>query len=134
MNNEKSCQSCGCDEGENYTCKAHSPARVAKIDQTAIDKAFRKQRPIYSGVLCYFPDAIMEVAHVSFLGTAQHHPGAPMHWDKTKSTDHLDCAGRHITDHATTPVDTDGGYHLAKAAWRALAELQLFLDKQKERT
>lgn len=97
------------------------------IDQ----KLWRKQRPLYSGVVNYFRDALLEVAHVSFIGNLQHNPGQPLHWAREKSTDHLDCILRHTSDHGVEPLDDDGGYHLAKVAWRALAELQLYLEAQK---
>jgi hypothetical protein len=82
----------------------------------------RKQRPVYSGVLRYFPDAIMEVAFVSFMGNEQHHPGESLHWDRNKSTDELDALMRHLISAGT--IDTDGVRHSAKVAWRALANLQ----------
>lgn len=82
----------------------------------------RKQRPIFSGVLKYFPDAIMEVAYVSFMGNQQHHPDEPLHWDRSKSTDELDALMRHLISAGTK--DTDGVRHSAKVAWRALANLQ----------
>ena len=47
----------------------------------------RKERPVFTGVLKYFPDAIMEVARVSLQGNKQHHPDKPLHWDRSKSTD-----------------------------------------------
>lgn len=82
----------------------------------------RKQRPVFSGVLKYFPDAIMEVAYVSFMGNQQHHPDQPLHWDRNKSTDELDALIRHLISAGT--IDTDGVRHSAKVAWRALANLQ----------
>jgi hypothetical protein len=82
----------------------------------------RKQRPVYSGVLKYFPDAIMEVAFVSYIGNAQHHPEKELHWDRNKSTDELDALMRHLLLAGT--MDTDGVRHSAKVAWRALANLQ----------
>ena len=82
----------------------------------------RKQRPVFSGVLKYFPDAIMEVAYVSFMGNQQHHPDEPLHWDRNKSTDELDALMRHLISAGT--IDTDGVRHSAKIAWRALANLQ----------
>lgn len=96
------------------------------------DAAVRKSQPVYSGVLKYFPDALLAVAKVSKLGNDQHNPGEPLHWAREKSTDQLDAAVRHIIDHAKgLPVDSDGGSHLAKAAWRILAQLQLLLEKEK---
>lgn len=85
---------------------------------------------MFSGLLAYFPDALAEVARVSEAGSRQHHPGEPLHWDKTKSTDHADCIVRHLVDHGT--LDTDGERHSAKVAWRSLALLQTEIDKEKE--
>lgn len=92
------------------------------------DPKTRKGLPVFSGVLNYFPDAIVEVAHVSRVGNDQHNPGQPLHWARGKSTDQKDAAVRHIMDDAVDPMDTDGTYHLAKAAWRILAELQLRIE------
>ena len=60
------------------------------------------------------------------LGNQQHHPDKPLCWDRTKSTDHLDCAGRYLIDAGT--FDTDNIRHSAKLAWRALANLELELE------
>ena len=95
------------------------------------DAQERKQIPIVSGVLDYFPLAIAEVAKCSWAGNQQHHPGTKLHWDKTKSTDHADCIGRHLIDRGK--FDTDGQRHSAKLAWRALALLQLELEDEKEK-
>lgn len=93
--------------------------------------AERKALPIFTGVLMYFPKALLEVARVSMLGNAQHNPGEPLHWAKEKSTDQMNTAQRHMMDHGTgTTIDTDGAYHLAKAAWRVLAELELTLETE----
>lgn len=82
----------------------------------------RKQTPIYSGVLKYFPDAIREVAQCSFVGNEQHNPNTPLHWDRSKSGDELDALTRHLLEAGT--IDSDGIRHSAKVAWRALANLQ----------
>lgn len=93
--------------------------------------ALRKGCPIYSGVIAYFPDALKEVAKVSKAGNEQHHPGEPLHWDKSKSTDDADALMRHLTDHAAGIIeDTDGQLHVAKVAWRALALLQRTLENR----
>ena len=92
------------------------------------DAQERKQIPIVSGVLDYFPLAIAEVAKCSKAGNDQHHPGESLFWDKTKSTDHADCIGRHLIDRGK--FDTDGQRHSAKLAWRALALLQLELEEE----
>jgi hypothetical protein len=90
--------------------------------------AERKAMPIASGVLDYFPDALLVVAEVSRIGNEQHHPGEPLHWDKSKSTDEADALMRHLLDRGTR--DTDGVRHTAKVAWRALALLQRELDAE----
>jgi len=93
----------------------------------------RKEYPVYSGFIKYFPDAILEVAHLSFVGNEQHHPGQPLHWDKNKSTDNADAMMRHLIDDARDiKVDEDGIEHLTKVAWRALATLQRKIDRQNE--
>jgi len=89
--------------------------------------AERKRTPITRGVLDYFPDAIAEIARVSFVGNEQHNPGEEMHWAREKSTDHADCITRHLIERGTR--DTDGLRHTAKMAWRALALLQIELEK-----
>ena len=90
----------------------------------------RKNYPMYEGLIKYFPDALMEVSNVSRIGNEQHHPGKPLHWDKSKSTDHLDALMRHLLD--ANDFDEDGVLHLAKVAWRALAALQDKIDKEKK--
>lgn len=92
------------------------------------DAQERKQIPITTGVLDYFPLAIAEVAKCSWAGNQQHHPDKELHWDKTKSTDHADCIARHLIDRGK--FDTDGQRHSAKLAWRALALLQLELEEE----
>ena len=87
----------------------------------------RKQMPVFTGVLRYFPDAIKEVAKVSYAGNQQHNPDKPLHWDRNKSTDELDALSRHLIDAGT--FDDDGMRHSAKVAWRALANLQKELEE-----
>src|SRR5512146_2967303 len=88
----------------------------------------RKALPLASGVLDYFPDALLAVAEVSRVGNEQHHPGQPLHWDKSKSTDEADALLRHLIDRGKR--DTDGQRHTAKVAWRALALLPRELDAE----
>lgn len=90
----------------------------------------RKDTPVYSGVLSYFPDAIRAVARCSKVGNDQHNPGKPMHWDRSKSGDELDALTRHLMQAGT--VDTDGILHSTKVAWRALANLQKELENNNE--
>tara|TARA_R100000781_G_C4060956_1_gene120986 strand:+ start:227 stop:517 length:291 start_codon:yes stop_codon:yes gene_type:complete len=87
----------------------------------------RKEMPVYSGVLKYFPLAIKYISKVSYSGNEQHNPGKPLHWDRKKSGDELDALARHLTECGT--LDDDGLYHDAKVAWRALANLEKLLEK-----
>jgi len=106
------------------------PYRIQEMGEAGSDFDIdRKKYPVYTGVLKYFPDALMEVSRVSLIGNEQHHAGKPLHWDKTKSTDHLDALTRHLLD--ADKKDDDGMLHLAKVAWRALAALQDRLEKDK---
>ena len=91
----------------------------------------RKERPVFTGVLKYFPDAIKEIANVSLQGNIQHHPDKPLHWDRTKSNDDLDALARHLIDAGS--IDEDGIRHTAKVAWRALACLQKELELEKKK-
>jgi len=88
----------------------------------------RKNTPIASGVVDYFPLALAAVANVSWQGNNQHNPGEPLHWARGKSKDHADCLIRHFIERGTT--DTDGMLHSAKLAWRALAMLQEELEAE----
>ena len=105
-------------------------------DALPTDSAERKQRPVTSGVLDYFPSAIAEVAFVSFVGNEKHNPGEPLHHARGKSMDHADCIGRHLLQRGTFDVVTlpDGREfrvrHSAYVAWRALALLQEELEAE----
>lgn len=89
----------------------------------------RKERPVFSGLLAYFPDACMEVAYCSYRSNEQHNPGTEMHWDKTKSIGKGDEIVRHLLDKDI--FDTDGVRHRAKCAWRALELLQREIEAEK---
>lgn len=93
------------------------------------DPQARKDTPIYSGVLRYFPLAIAEVARVSKVGNDQHNPGQPMHWAREKSGDQHDCIARHLME--AGGFDADGMRHSAKLVWRALAALEIELESAK---
>lgn len=91
-----------------------------------MNKEERKERPVFTGVIKYFPKALMEIARVSLAGNKQHHPDKPLHWDREKSTDDFDALSRHLIDAGT--IDSDGIRHTAKVAWRALACLEKELE------
>jgi hypothetical protein len=82
------------------------------------DAQERKNIPLYSGCLKYFPDALAAVAKLSKLGNDQHNPGSELHWDRSKSGDELDAMMRHVLDEDWDAV-----------AWRALANLQKQIEK-----
>lgn len=82
----------------------------------------RKDTPIFSGILMYFPKAIVAIAQCSFTGNEQHNPGTKLHWDRSKSGDELDALTRHLMQ--AGEIDTDGILHSTKVAWRALANLE----------
>lgn len=94
------------------------------------DSEERKNTPIFSGCLNYFPLAIAAVARLSKRGNDKHNPGEPLHWAREKSTDQPDCIGRHLLDvYTRDPVS--GEYEDAAAlAWRALALLQILEEER----
>lgn len=94
-----------------------------------LTSAERKQTPIATGVLDYFPDALAAVAQLSKWGNDKHNPGEPLHWAREKSTDHADCIARHLIGRGTR--DGDGQRHSASLAWRALALLQLEIEAER---
>ena len=106
---------------------APAPTRASTFPQ---DAAGRKATPVGTGVLDYFPDAMIAIAQVSHAGNEQHNPGQPLHWDRAKSTDESDALMRHYLERGT--LDTDGQRHSAKLAWRALALLQKEIEAESE--
>ena len=104
--------------------------------------AARKQTPIATGFLTYFPHSTAEVAKVSYIGNEQHNPGQPLHWAREKSTDQTDCAARHFIEYLeakrldpNTPVprDAKGNSLLAQAIWRLNAQNELDLEAERAR-
>lgn len=96
-----------------------APMRPRTMPATTTE---RKETPIASGFLDYFPDAVLAVARLSYAANEQHNAGKPMHWARDKSTDEADALMRHFVQRGS--IDEDGHRHSAKAAWRALALLQ----------
>lgn len=62
------------------------------------DSGERKDIPMDSGCLEYFPAALAGVAKHSKLGNDKHNPGQPLHHSRGKSSDHGDCVVRHKMD------------------------------------
>jgi len=102
-----------------------APTRATTLPEDAKE---RKQYPIASGVLDYFPDAIVAISHISYRGNEQHNPGQPLHWARGKSSDEADTMLRHFLQRGT--LDTDGVRHTAKCAWRCLALLQKEIEEE----
>lgn len=90
------------------------------------DSVTRKEMPMATGLLDYFPAALAEVARVSKKGNDKHNPGQPLHHARGKSMDHPDCIMRHLADRGL--FDDQGMRHSANLAWRALALLQQELE------
>lgn len=89
----------------------------------------RKEFPIYSGPVKYFPAALAAVAKVCKIGNDKHNPGQPLHHARGKSSDHADCIIRHLIDMSEdygrgTGFDENGVPQVAYIAWRALALAQ----------
>lgn len=93
------------------------------------DAKARKNIPLYSGLIKYFPDALAAVAELSRIGNEQHSPGQPLNWDRSKSGDEHDALCRHLWEAGT--IDTDGVRHSVKVAWRALAALQKEIEQNR---
>jgi hypothetical protein len=94
--------------------------------------AERKQYPVATGVLDYFPDAIAVLSRLSWQGNEQHNPGKELRWDRAKSGDEADTLMRHFLQRGT--FDKDGMRHSAKVAWRALAMLQKEIEEAQKET
>jgi hypothetical protein len=110
--------------------------RVSLVPQTQgetlpTDSEARKNIPLATGLLDYFPAALAAVAAVSKAGNDKHNPGEPLHWARGKSMDQADCIGRHLLERGGIDPDT-GLRHSAQLAWRSLALLQLELEEAGE--
>lgn len=62
------------------------------------DNTARKNTPLLTGCLAYFPAALAGVAQLSKRGSEKYNPGAPMHHDREHSRDHGNCLLRHLMD------------------------------------
>jgi hypothetical protein len=102
-----------------------APTRNTTLPTSA---ALRKQIPISSGCLDYFPDAIAAIAKLSWVGNNQHNSGKPLHWDRAKSGDEGDALMRHYLRRGS--LDSEGVPETVKVAWRALALLQKEIEAE----
>lgn len=95
------------------------------------DSQARKEVPIATGFLAYFPRTVAAIARLSWLANEKHNPGEPVHWSREKSDDHADCAMRHFMQRGT--MDTLEGeevLHIVESAWRLLALAELELEER----
>ena len=97
------------------------------------DAQERKNIPIYTGFMVYFPLAIVEVTKVSVRGNEQHNPGSDLHWDRGKSKDERDSQARHLLDQTAPCLSLDDEIkHAAAGTWRAMANLQKLCEQRAE--
>jgi hypothetical protein len=114
----------------HHVCSAIDPVPGGRKLPTPTADADRKAIPVWTGCVRYFPSALLEVAKVSKAGNDQHNPGQPLHWAQGKSMNQQDTAMRHLLD-ADAVEGTPGELaHLAQAAWRVLARLQLACQRE----
>jgi len=129
---------CLCDDCEEFKRDhAMPPVDLHLGDTIAQEKpilrgytsAERKEIPMQEVLAEYFPDAFAAVSRHSKKANDKHNPGEPMHWARNKSTDHLNCAVRHLATPDAIDPDT-GEIELVGATWRCLAALQLREEKR----
>jgi len=95
----------------------------------SLTSAERKECAVVTGLFAYFPDALALVARHSVRANEKHNPGQPVHWAREKSKDHADCEGRHLIATAVSQDALDDGQpEMVCKAWRALADLQMWVE------
>lgn len=110
------------------------PKEEKRLLTLPTDSAERKNYPMLSGLLNYFPAALAGAANTSKLGNDKHNPGEPLHHARGKSMDHGDCIIRHLMDTENLKASFKAGNSSAKQSdilleanqlvWRALAYSQ----------
>lgn len=102
------------------------------------DSTVRKNYPVYSGAVAYFPAALAGVASHSKKGNDKHNPGEPLHHARGKSMDHEDCIVRHIIDLGDLLAAYERGESVSieeileeadALSWRALALSQKLYEE-----
>lgn len=98
----------------------------------SLTSAERKECPVARGFFAFFPDAIALVARHSKRMNDKHSPGDYITWNRAASKDEADAGGRHAIATAVDPnaVDGDGAYEMVCKAWRAMADLQKWIEKR----
>jgi hypothetical protein len=118
--------------------KPWTPPPVERVMTLPTDSNERKNYPMMSGVLNYFPAALAGVAKISKAGNDKHNPGQPLHHARGKSSDHGDCILRHLTDTQDLLAAKERGQLItsdqvlteaSQLAWRALALSQELHEK-----
>lgn len=94
------------------------------------DPKARKEAPVASGFMDYFPDAIIAVARLSKKANERHNPGEDLHWSKHKSADHADCMQRHFLQRGEWDEEWQES-HTVEMAWRAMAYLQMEIEAKR---
>jgi hypothetical protein len=89
------------------------------------DSESRKKAPVHAGVFRYFPRALKACAYLSWMGNQKHNPDEELGWSYNRSNDHGDCIARHQLD--LNALDEYGLPHEVAVAWRALAQLEVYL-------
>ncbi|AFM54630.1 hypothetical protein P12053L_25 [Celeribacter phage P12053L] len=110
-------------DGNSLRCYLYDDVEEdLKEDVLPEDAAARKNIPVYSGFIKYFPDAIVAISQLSLVGGIQHgQTRETLHWDRSKSTDHKDALMRHLIEEDWTAV-----------AWRAMAQLQKSIEDERK--
>jgi hypothetical protein len=102
------------------------------------DDKLRKALPIFTFLVEYFPDVIVELTKLCVQGNIQHNPElAPtdIKWAREKSTDQLNTAFRHMFDRGRgLHFDSDGVRHIIKSVWRNMAQAQLDIEEHRRQS
>jgi hypothetical protein len=144
----KPCKNCGGSvpiiDKENHFCQLcynhyqgelyEAPANIAPM--LPVDAKERKRIPLYSGVMNYFPKALIAVAKQSQIGHDQHYaPEEPLHWDRSKSADDRDALIRHLMGILEAELSGDKkamAEHAGALAWRACAVAEKVLEESEK--
>ena len=111
---------------------------IKKLLTLPTDSEARKDVPVFSGCVKYFPAALAGVSKISKAGNDKHNPGQELHHDRTKSLDHKDCILRHLMDTEDLIAALERGQiesteqilaEVNALAWRALAYSQSLHEK-----